>query len=143
LVAIFGFAFSTLATGRAFVTALHCRVRLWIDRRVHHDRKADRWPPVTTEGRKNRAGAVLFTALFLGMLVVLVLFRIVLRSALRGWAGGGPQGEQIADTLTNLFCFVVFLIFPVLILVFRDILGQLALARSPAECWETASRRES
>jgi hypothetical protein len=143
LTAFFGFTLSSLATLRAFVTALRFRVRLWIDGKVHRDRRADRWPPLTTEGRKNRAGAVLFTALFLGTIVVLAVFRVVLRSALRGWAGGGAQGQQLADTLTNLFCFGVFLIVPVLMLVCRDILGQLALAHSPAECWETESRRES
>jgi hypothetical protein len=143
LAAFFGFAFSTLATGRAFLTALQCRVRLWIDGRIHRDRRADRWPPISTAGRKNRAGAVLFTALFLGMLVVLSVFRVILRAALRGWAGGGPQGQNVADTLTNVFCFGVFLLVPVLIMVFRDILGQLALARSPAECWEPDLPHES
>ena len=142
LMALFGFTLSTLATGRAFVGALRNRVRLWIDSRVHRDRRAGRWPPLSTAGRRNRAGAVLFTALFLGMMVFLVVFHVVLRSALRGWAAAGPQGQQFADTLASLFCCGVFLLVPVLILVFRDILGQLALARSPAECWETEGARE-
>jgi hypothetical protein len=140
LTAFFGFTLCTVATGRAFIAALRFRIRLWIDGPVHYDRRANRWPPEgNSDGRKNRAGTILFTALFLGMLVVLGLFRFVLRSALCGWAGGGPRGQQIAETLTNLFCFGVFLIFPVLILVCRDILGQLALARSPAECWDAES----
>jgi hypothetical protein len=142
LAAFFGFAFSTLATGRAFITALHNGVRLWIDGRVHGDRRADRWPPISTAGRKNRAGAVLFTALFLGMLVALSVFRVLLRAALRGWIGGGPQGRQLAETMTNVFCFGVFLLVPVLIMVIRDILGQHALARSPAECWGNPVRSE-
>ena len=137
LVAAFlGFSFSTLATGRAFLTALRSRVRLWIDGHVHRDRRADRWPPASTAGRKNRAGAVLFTALFLGMVALLGLFHGVLRWALHGWAAGRPQGQHLADMLANLFCCGVFLLVPVLILVFRDILVQLALARSPAECWQ-------
>jgi hypothetical protein len=134
LVTLFGFTLSTLATGRAFLTALRAKVRLWIDRGVHRDRRADHWPPASAPGRKNRAGAVLFTALFLGMLVLLSVFHFVLRTALRGWLGG-PPAQNMADTLANLFCCGVFLLVPVLILVFRDILGQLALARSPAECW--------
>jgi hypothetical protein len=136
LVTFFGFGLSTLATGRAFLGALRHHVRLWIDGRVHRDRRADHWPPSSTAGRKNRAGAVLFTALFLGMLVLIALLHVVLRSALRGWAGGA-QGQQLADTVANLFCCGVFLLVPVLILVFRDILVQLALARSPAECWKS------
>jgi hypothetical protein len=68
---------------------------------------------------------------------VLAILHIVLESALRGWAAPGPQGQQLADTLANLFCCGIFLLVPVLILVFRDILGQLAMARSPAECWHT------
>jgi hypothetical protein len=135
LVTLFGFTLSTLATGRAFMTALRHRVRLWIDSRVHRDRRENRWPPESTPNRKNRAGAVLFTALFLGMVVLLAVFHVVLRTALRGWLGG-PPAQNAADTLANLFCCGVFLLVPVLILVFRDILGQLALARTPAECWD-------
>jgi hypothetical protein len=137
LAAFFGFVLSTLATGRAFIGALKNGVRLWIDGPVHRDRRADRWPPISTAGRKNRAGAVLFTALFLGMMVLLAVLHGLLQSALRGWAAAGPQGQQLADTLANLFCCGIFLLVPVLILVVRDILGQLALARSPAECWHT------
>jgi hypothetical protein len=70
------------------------------------------------------------------MLILLAVFHVLLRAALRGWAGGGPQGQNLADTLANLFCCGVFLLVPVLILVFRDILAQVALARSPAECWQ-------
>jgi hypothetical protein len=136
LATLFGFALSTLATGRAFTCALKSGVRLWIDNRIHKDRRADRWPPLSTVGRKNRAGAVLFTALFLGVLVLLGMFHVLLRSALRGWAVPGPQGKHLADTLANMFCCGVFLLVPVLILVFRDVLGQVALARSPAECWQ-------
>ncbi len=142
LAAFLGFALSTLATGRAFVTALQCRVRLWIDGQIHRDRRADRWPPISSAGRKNRAGAVLFTALFLGMLVALSAFRVILRAALRGWAGGPPV-QNVADTVANVFCAGVFLLVPVLIILCRDILGQLALARSPAECWEPECRRQS
>jgi hypothetical protein len=134
--ALVGFMLSTLATARAFFTALRHRVRLWIDARVHQDRRADHWPPASTDGRRNRAGAVLFTALFLGMLVLLSIFHVVVRAALRGWAGGIAQKRELADTLANLFCCGIFLLVPVLILVFRDILAQLALARTPAECWE-------
>jgi hypothetical protein len=134
--ALIGFLLSTLATARAFITALRHRVRLWIDSHIHYDRKADRWPPASTDGRRNRAGAVLFTALFLGMLVLLSIFHVVVRAALRGWAGGGVEKRDLADHLANLFCCGVFLLVPVLILVFRDILAQLALARTPAECWE-------
>jgi uncharacterized membrane protein YhaH (DUF805 family) len=136
LAALLGFGLSTLATARAFIAALRHHVRLWIDRRVHRDRRADHWPPISTPGRKNRAGAVLFTALFLGMLALLTLLHVILRSALQGWAGGGQHGQHVADTAANLICCGVFLLVPVLILVFRDILVQLALARSPAECWE-------
>src|SRR5207302_1692161 len=143
LAALVGLGLSTLATARAFITALRHRVRLWIDPRVHRDRRADHWPPVSTAGRRNRAGAVLFTALFLGMLVLLGLFHVVVRSALRGWAGNRPQGPDLADTLANLFCCGVFLLVPVLLLVFRDIIAQLALARSPAECWGADQPRES
>jgi hypothetical protein len=134
--ALFGFTLSTFATVRAFLTALRHRVRLWIDARVHRDRRADHWPPASTAGRRNRAGAVLFTALFLGTLVVLAVFQLVLRSALRGWAGQAPQKRDVADMLANLFGCGTFLLVPVFILVFRDILAQLALARTPAECWE-------
>jgi hypothetical protein len=142
LATIFGFSLSTLATGRAFLIALRHRVRLWIDRGVHRDRWADHWPPLSALQRRNRAGAILFTALFLGMLVVLAVFHVLLRAALRGWAGGGPQGQNAADTLANLFCCGVFLLVPVLILVFRDILAQVALARSPAECWHDQPLRD-
>lgn len=134
--ALIGFFLSTLATARAFLTALRHRVRLWIDSRVHYDRRADHWPPASTDGRRNRAGAVLFTALFLGMLVLLTVFHVVVRAALRGWAGGLQPKRDLADHLANLFSCGVFLLVPVLILVFRDIVAQLAFARTPAECWE-------
>jgi hypothetical protein len=139
LATIVGFGLSTVATAWAFLAALRHRIRLWIDAPVHADRRADRWPPVSTPGRRNRAGAVLVTAMFLGMMVGLVVLQIVIRVAHRGW-GGGAKAQNLADLITNLFCCGVCLIVPVLLLVFRDILGQMALARSPAECWDDDAR---
>jgi len=145
--AFIGFGLSTLATAYTFASALRHRTRLWIDSRVHRDRREDRWPPTSTPDRRNRAGAVLFTALFLGMLVALGLFYVVLSTALRGLAGPRLDGAHVAETLTNLFSCGAFLLIPVLILVFRDIIAQLALARTPEECWgsgmnETAQRHD-
>jgi hypothetical protein len=140
LVTLVGFGLSTLATARAFATALRHRVRLWIDARVHRDRRADRWPPDSTTGRTNPAGVVLFTALFLGTLVALAIFHVVVRLALQGWAGPAPQRRDLAETLANLFSCGIFLLVPVMILVFRDILAQLALAGTPAECWPADPR---
>jgi hypothetical protein len=133
--ALVGFGLSTVATALAFVGALRHRVRLWIDAAVHRDRRADRWPPVSTAGRRNRAGAVLFTALFLGMLVVLSVLHMIVRAALHGWAGAAPRKREIVETLANLFFCGAFLLVPVLIMVFRDILAQLVLARTPGESW--------
>jgi hypothetical protein len=130
-----GFCCCTVTTGWAFFLAVRHRVRLWIDRQVHRDRRSDRWPPASTSGRRNRAGAVLFTALFLGMLAMLVVVNTVLHTVV-GWAGLQPGARNLVDTVVNLVCGGLFLLFPILMLVCRDILANLALARTPAECWE-------
>jgi hypothetical protein len=133
-----GFCCCTVATTYAFVLAVRHHVRLWIDRRVHGDRRAERWPPASGTSRRNRAGAVLFTALFLGMLGLLVVVNMTLHGVV-AWAGLQPGTRDIVDMVVNLVCGELFLLFPVVMLICRDILANLALARTPAECWEAGS----
>jgi hypothetical protein len=135
LAAFFGFGLCTVATMRALVIALWYGQPLWLDAGVHRDRRAGRWPPAVTPGRHNRAGAVLLTALFLAMYVFLGVFYALLRAALGGWAGQIAGRPGVGEAVANVIGIGLFLVSPVLLLVSRDLLGQLVLARSPAECW--------
>jgi hypothetical protein len=135
LAAIVGFGLSTVATLRALSIALWHRLPLWLDAGVHRDRRADRWPPSATPDRRNRAGVVLLTALFLAMYAMMGTTYAVCRVALGGWAGRIAGRPGLGEAVANLFGILLFLVSPVILLVARDLIGQLVLAASPAECW--------
>src|SRR5947209_14421544 len=136
LAAFFGFGLSTLATYRAFAGAVRHRIKLWIDGRVHHDRRAGRWPPAATPpGRKNRAGAVLLTALVLTLVAALVATMVILGNAAKaaGRGGAGAPGRMVIHAVFVLTLFGMSLGLPVVVLIVRDAVIRRLLARSPAE----------
>jgi hypothetical protein len=122
LTTLAGFGLSTLMTVLAILCAWRGGVRLWLDSAVHRARRLDCWPPAPLcEGRTNRLGHLLLSALGLVFLVALV----VLLAA----APGGPGGF--------LVCFVLSITAPVTMLVCRELISRKVWADSPYECWPT------
>jgi hypothetical protein len=78
---------------------------------------------------------VLLTALFLAMYAVVGTTYAVVRAALGGWAGQIAGRPGIGEAIANVFGILLSLVSPVLLLVARDLIGQLVLAATPADCW--------
>ena len=75
------------------------------------------------------------TTALVSMLLLIGFGVALLKNALRGWVvglGGPPNAVEgpVAIALMLLLGFV-----PVVLLLLRDLLDQLVLARTPAECW--------
>jgi hypothetical protein len=121
LTTLAGFALSALMTGMAVACAWRGGVRLWLDSAVHRARRLGCWPPaVCCEGRRNRLGVLLLTALGLGFLFVLV---VLLTAAVGGAAG-------------VLLCFILSITAPVAMLLSRELISHKVWADSPYECWD-------
>jgi hypothetical protein len=127
LTTLAGFALSSLLTGAAVACAWRGGVRLWLDGAVHRARRLDCWPPAPCcEGRPNRLGALLLTALGLGFLFILV----VLLTA----AAGGAVGSAL--------CFILSITAPVSILLCRELISHKVWAETPYECWDELPEEE-
>ncbi|MFO0810260.1 MAG: hypothetical protein U0746_16685 [Gemmataceae bacterium] len=132
-----GFALSALTTMRALSGARRHRVRLWLDSRVHFDRERRRWPPrFGPPGRKNRAGAVVLTTVFVSLMVLIGFGTAVVKKALRGWVVGMGGRPQAVDGPVTVALLLLLAFVPVALLLTRDLLDNLVLARTPAECWD-------
>jgi hypothetical protein len=96
--------------------------KLWLDPALHQARRRDNWPPSLADSTgKNRAKFVLPVA---------VIFLTVSTSiwALEMWVRNpGKAALGIAAALTLI---------PGMILVFRELLFDWALAKNPCECWD-------
>lgn len=137
LAMLFGFALSALATVRALIGARINRVRLWLDGRVHFDRERRRWPPrLDPPGRKNRAGAVVLTTVFVSLLVIIGFGIALAKNILRAWVVGLGGQPRAADGPIALALLVMLAFVPVVLILTRDLLDNLVLARTPAECWD-------
>jgi hypothetical protein len=122
LTTLLGFFFSALATFLAVSTAWRGGYRLWLDRAVHRARRHNLWPPSPLcEGRTNRLGQVLLTAIALVTSTGLLLALAFAAAALRRW--------------TVVLLPVMLIIAPVVILVIKEELSRRVRARSPYECW--------
>jgi hypothetical protein len=120
LTTILGFGLSALMTLMAVVYAWRAGVRLWLDSAVHRARRLDFWPPTPfCEGRANRLGHLLLTAIVLGMLVALILLVIVVQP--------GP-GIALVGLVTSITA-------PVAVVVCRELISRKVWAASPSECW--------
>jgi hypothetical protein len=136
-VSFLGFAASTIATLRAFRLAWSNRQRLWYDKGLHWDRRADRWPPMPgASERTNQAGLVLLTALLVTGIalpvfgLVFTYFLMVAARAHFGWPLA--WGEPVAGMVWLLLSLGL----PIAMLIGRDVIGARVLARSPGECWD-------
>jgi hypothetical protein len=124
LTTLVGFTLSGFMTGFAVLFAWFGGVRLWLDRAVHSARRRNCWPPsLLCEGRTNRLGHLLLTALALGFVAVLIISIAV--------------APLIPRNFLAIFLSVVLLPAPVFILVFRDLISRKIHADSPYECWQT------
>jgi hypothetical protein len=127
LTTLAGFALSAMMTGLAVACAWRGGVRLWLDSAVHRARRLDCWPPAPCcEGRRNRLGHLLLTALGLGFLFVLV---VLLSAAVGGVA-------------SVLLCFVLSITAPVAMLLCRELISHKVWAESPYECWDELPEEE-
>lgn len=107
---------AVLAVGYAWIY----EHRLWLDNGVHRARRQDHWPPTLfCQGRSNRLGLVLLTAL------ALVSFFLV--ALLFAWLPRSPT--------TSALLFVVTITAPVSIVLIREILACKIWAETPSECW--------
>jgi hypothetical protein len=117
---VIGFGLAALLTALAGFCAWAGGVRLWLDSAVHRARRAECWPPAPfCEGRRNRLGHLLLTALALGFLFVLVVI-----------LGAVPNGGWGAAV-----CFVLSITAPVMLLVCRELISRKIWAETPYECW--------
>jgi hypothetical protein len=126
LTTLAGFAASALATTCAVITAWRGGLRLWLDRAVHRARRLDCWPPAPLcEGRTNRIGQLLVTALALAVSWSgVVAFICVFQAGLPRF---GPP------TLVALG-----LVGPWVVCRVRDFIARRVRAETPWECWPEA-----
>ncbi len=123
LTTLVGFGLSALMTIQAVLCAWRGGVRLWLDSAVDRARRLDCWPPARfCEGRSNRLGYLLLTALFLGGVVALVVLVVAVPA---------PAQEGLA-----VVSVVLLFATPVIMLVCRDLISRKIWADSPYECWQ-------
>jgi hypothetical protein len=114
LTTLIGFAISSLATGCAVALAWGGGRRLWLDSAVHHARNLGHWPPtLLCEGRRNRLGVLLLTALGVWFLVGLIV---------------------VLTLAPGLGC-PLSLLAPMLLVGTREAVSRRVRATTPEECW--------
>lgn len=125
LTAVVGLGLSTLTSCWAFELARHHGLKLWLSPAIDRARRANAWP--TLDGDVNRAGRLLLTALVSLFSVVVITLGMVL----------GPRLGKVGPFAVMLFILLLLSIGTVVVMILRDLLAQLVIARTPRECWQT------
>ncbi len=121
LTTLVGLTVSALATALAVALAWRGGRRLWLDRAVHDARCADDWPPSWwCEGRTNRLGQLLITAIGLSVVLAVLVMLFVL----------GRGGGVVAVAM-----FALSLAAPLFIVLLRESIASRVAARTPYDCW--------
>jgi hypothetical protein len=130
-----GFWILAVALCRSLWLALRYRVRFWLNPVVHLNRQFNLWPPGQGfSHRRNRAGLVLMSSLFVMVFPVLVLVVIVLFTVVLEPLGQGRHKGLI--TVGSILLSVV--VGPIGFIGLKAFLYQRVIAASPEECWGDA-----
>jgi len=131
LTAIVGFALSAVATIITYIMAARHRVKLWLDRQVHQDRRRDIWPPLTA--RRAPFNRVLFLVFSFLMCFITTVMFIAMIAVLGMVMRQFPPGP-----FATIFPIAAFIGIGGLELFFlMSLRGRMmaVVAASPAECW--------